>query len=183
MLYLLRFRIAKKPIESLNFNRDLLARVSENNYFICFDKQTLCHILNLQFGDKVLCPFTDSEFQRVEIQPISQIFLNFFGCSSFHGVSENTENYSKKARKFVLRKTNLRALKDFGIILSLDSGGINLVSTSDFRCLFQIVRAKNPCNIKVFSTTQQPLWVIPIRQMKPPSKLFCIGDLIPFDLI
>ena len=89
----------------------------------------------------------------------------------------------KKARKFVLRKTNLRALRDFGIILYPDSGGINLVSTSDFRCFFQIVRAENPCNIKVFSTTGQPLWVTPTRQVEMQSKLFCIDRLIPFGLI
>lgn len=44
----------------------------------------------------------------------------------------------KKARKFVLRKTNLRALRDFGIILYPKSDGINLVSTSDFADFFKL---------------------------------------------
>ena len=72
-------------------------------------------------------------FRGVKFNRYQKIFAKILICSLFHGVSENTENYSKKARKFVLRKTDLRALKDFGIILSPDSGGINLVSTSDFR--------------------------------------------------
>ncbi len=51
-------------------------------------------ILNLRFGDKVLCPFTDSEFQRGKINGISK---NFFACTLFLGVSENGEKYSKKS--------------------------------------------------------------------------------------
>ena len=128
------------------------------------DKQTFSHVLKLLNRDKVLSPFTDSEFQWVKIQPVSKKFWkNFWFAPRFMVFQRIRRITVKKARKFVLRKTNLRALRDFGIILSLDSGGINLVSTSDFRWFFQIVRAKNPCNIKVFLTTQQPLWVTPTQ--------------------
>ena len=65
--------------------------------FISFDKQTFSHVLNLLIGDKVSSPFTDSEFQKVKINGINEIFSKIFCCSSFYGVSENTEKYSKKS--------------------------------------------------------------------------------------
>ena len=62
-----------------------------------------------------------------------EIFEKFLFASRFMVFQRIRRITVKKARKFVLRKTNLRALRDFGIILYPDSGGINLVSTSDFR--------------------------------------------------
>ncbi len=61
-------------------------------------------ILNLRFGDKVLCPFTNSEFQRGKINGISKIFLLAPCFLAFQRMERNTV---KKAHKFVLRKTNL----------------------------------------------------------------------------
>ena len=96
---------------------------------------------------------------------------------AFRRIQRNTV---KKARKFVLRKTNLRALRDFDIILCLGGGGINLVSTSHFRRFFQIVRAKNPCNIKVFLTTQQPLWYLAIFLLVSSRQKFLSFSFLHF---
>ena len=49
--------------------------------------------------------------------------------------------------------------------------------------VFQIVRAKNPCNIKAFPTTQQPLWVTPTRCRDLHLKQFCLEDVAPAVLI
>ena len=165
----------------LNDSICLGLRYSQHLYnFISFNKQTFSHVLNLLNRDKVSSPFTDSEFQRGKIQPVSKNFRkNFWFAPRFMVFQRIRRITVKKARKFVLRKTNLRALRDFGIILYPDSGGINLVSTSDFRWFLQIVRAENPCNIKVFSTTGQPLWVTPTRSQKPWPKRFCIDRLAP----
>ena len=47
------------------------------------------------------------------------------------------------------------------------------------RCQEEFQTVKSPW----FSRRSGLSEIIPTRQMKPPSKLFCIGDLIPFDLI
>ena len=48
-------------------------RYSQHLYnFISFNKQTFSHVLNLLNRDKVSSPFTDSEFQRGKIQPVSK---------------------------------------------------------------------------------------------------------------
>ena len=123
-------------------------------------------------------PFTYLEFQRGKIQPVSKTFWKNFcltpGFMPFQRIQRITV---KKARKFVLWKTNLRALRDFDIILCLGGNGINLVSTSDFRWFFWFCRAETPCNIKVFWTTQQPLPLTPTLRLNSKLKHICIGDI------
>ena len=58
-----------------------------------------------------------------------------------------------------------------------------MVLSHHFPGCFCTFGAQKACIFKGFRISPKPSKLIPTRQMKPPSKLFCIGDLIPFDLI
>lgn len=71
--------IVTKMFQLLNDSICLGLRYSQHLYnFISFNKQTFSHVLNLLNRDKVSSPFTDSEFQRGKIQPVSKIFGKIF---------------------------------------------------------------------------------------------------------
>ena len=103
-------------------------------------------------------PFTDSEFQRGQNQRYQRNFWKFFRLWELRDYRE----YSKKALKFVQRKTNLRALGCFDIILCLRVNGINLVSLGHFCRFFQFAKLKNPVIPTLFGSLQSRFPLLPL---------------------
>ena len=105
-------------------------------------------ILNLLNRNKVSSPFTDSEFQKIRINDINEIFSKVFVYSSFHGVSENTENYSMKNGAIHSRRLIHSATMIFAHIMESASSLKEDLIPSKVQRILILIKRKRGCQAK-----------------------------------